>query len=141
MTRGAHTELTAPTHLPADCDLGGKSFSAGVRGPALLPGSTKLSGLRRPERIHSGTASSGQHFGRIGGFRGRLCLLGLCSCGVDPGAAICLASLSLDPHREPQDHCGLSCRRIVKIWKTKSHTQEVPQAAKFLPSKPHTHHT
>lgn len=58
--RGAHTEPTAPTHLPGDCDLGGKSFSAGVPGPALLPGSTKLSGLRRSERIHSSTAGPGQ---------------------------------------------------------------------------------
>lgn len=60
MTRGAHTEPTAPTCLPGDCDLGGKSFSTGVPGPALLPGSTKLSGLRRSERIYSSTASPGQ---------------------------------------------------------------------------------
>lgn len=60
-------KATALTYLPRDCNLGEKSFSIGVQGPAALPGSTKMPGLRGGSQTsHSGTVCPGQHFGRFG---------------------------------------------------------------------------
>lgn len=78
------------THVPSgDCDHGEKSFSIGVQGPAVLPGSTKMPGLRGSQMSHSDTACSGQQFGRTG-VQGEIIF-----DGVYPGAIPCPASLSL----------------------------------------------
>lgn len=89
-----------------------KSFSIGVHGPAALPGSTKMPGLRGSETSHSDTACPGQHFRRPG-VQGETVL-----DGVYPGATTGPASLSLDfLSGNLRGVTGLSRRRMVRAWR------------------------